>query len=40
MNIQRVGLSVGVALGSVVWGSVELVALQRARWLRWRHKGV
>ncbi len=40
MNIQRVGLSVGVAFGSVIWGSVELLALQRARWLRWRRNGV
>lgn len=36
MTIQRLGLLMGVALGSVLWGSVELIALQRARWLRWR----
>jgi hypothetical protein len=36
MNIQRFGLLMGVAFGSVLWGSVELVALQRARLLRWR----
>ena len=36
MDIQRIGLLISVALGSILWGLIELMALQRAQWLRWR----